>query len=72
MAQGELAIQTGLLFKMDQNIKRGKKNPGYKTLARFIWKFQSCNPENQKMLLNVLSFLAEQMLECDRESERPK
>lgn len=39
-------------------------------LQRFVWKFQSCNPENQKMVLNVLNFLAEQLLERERESER--
>ena len=40
-------------------------------LQLFVWKFQSCNSKNQKMLLNVLNFLAEQLLERERESERP-
>lgn len=40
-------------------------------LQHFVWKFQSCNPQNQKILLNVLNFLAEQLLERERESERP-
>lgn len=42
-----------------------------KELQHFVWKFQSCNPQNQKMLLNVLNFLAEQLLERERGSERP-
>lgn len=42
------------------------------SLQHFVWKFQSCNPQNQKMLLNVLNFLAEQLLERERESERPE
>ena len=41
-------------------------------LHHLIWKFQSCNPQNQKILLSVLNFLAEQLLERERESERPE
>lgn len=41
-------------------------------LQYFIWKFQSCDTQNQKILLNVLNFLAEQLLERERESERPE
>ena len=45
---------------------------GHEELQYFIWKFQSCNLQDQKMLLNVLNFLAEQLLERERESERPE
>lgn len=44
----------------------------HEELHHFIWKLQSCNFQNQKMLLNILNFLAEQLLERERESERPE
>ena len=34
---------------------------GNKELQNLIRKFQSCSPENQKILLNTLDFLAEQL-----------
>lgn len=40
-------------------------------LQHFIWKFQFCKPQDQKILLNILDFLAEQLLERERGSERP-
>ena len=38
-------------------------------LKQFIGKFQVCNQENQKTLLNTLNFLAEQLLANQNESE---
>lgn len=31
-------------------------------IQRFIGKFQACSPENRKLLLNTLDYLAEQLL----------
>ncbi len=59
-----LGISPSTLFPTKLTIKDEE-------LQHFIWKFQSCNPQSQEMLLNVLSFLAEQLLERERESERP-
>ncbi len=38
-------------------------------LQHFIGKFQACNRKNQKILLNTLNFLAEQLLAHQDESE---
>lgn len=44
------------------------------SIQRFIGKFQSCNPENQQILLNTLDFLAEQLLahQCKAQSKSSK
>lgn len=59
-----LGISPGTLFPAKTAIEDEE-------LQHFVWKFQSCTPQNQKMLLNVLNLLAEQLLERERESERP-
>lgn len=38
-------------------------------IQRFIGKFQSCTPENQKVLLNTLDYLAEQLLTLQAQSK---
>ena len=41
-------------------------------LQNLIKKFQSCSPQNQKILLNTLDFLADQLPPCHDEIERSK
>lgn len=41
-------------------------------IQKFIGKFQSCTPENQKILLNTLDFLAEQLLNHQQMSNLQK
>lgn len=57
-----LGIPPNTLFPVNTEIK-------HKDLQHFIWKFQCCSQEDQKILLNTLNFLAEQLLEHPRESE---
>lgn len=40
-------------------------------VQKFISKFESCNPENQKILLNTLDFLAEQLLKNKHDFKSP-
>ena len=61
----QLGISPNTLFSVKIAVE-------HEDVQNFIWKFQSCNSQNQKMLLNVLNFLAEQPLECERDSERPE
>lgn len=58
-----LGISPNTLFPLEISTKQEE-------FQHFIWKVQSCNLQNQKMLLNVLNFLAEQLLERERELER--
>lgn len=60
-----LGVPPNTLFPSEEGISNEE-------LQYLIWKFQSCDTKNQKMLLNVLNFLAEQLLERERESERPE
>lgn len=40
-------------------------------IQQFIGKFQSCNPEDQKILINTLNFLTEQLLNRKPECKLP-
>lgn len=44
-------------------------SPDNEIIQRFIGKFQSCNAEDQKILLNTLDFLTEQLLTHERISK---
>lgn len=57
-----LGVPPDTLFPVDTEIR-------HKDLQHFIWKFQCCSQEDQKILLNTLNFLAEQLLEHPHESE---
>ena len=50
-----LGISASVLFPSSPIVEDEK-------LLRFIGKFQSCSPENQRILLNTLDFLTEQLL----------
>lgn len=40
----------------------------HEDLQRLIWKFQCCSQEDQKILIETLNFLAEQLLEHPHEA----
>ena len=42
----------------------------HEDLQRFVWKFQCCSQEDQKILLNTLNFLTEQLLKYSHETEK--
>lgn len=57
-----LGVPPNTLFPVGTEIR-------HKELQHFIWKFQCCCQEDQKILLNTLNFLAEQLLEHPHVSE---
>ena len=57
-----LGISANVLFQVSNPIAEEE-------LQRFMGKFQSCNRDNQKILLNTLDFLKEQLLDLQQESE---
>ena len=59
-----LGIYADSLFPSTSFIKDEK-------LEKFVGKFQVCNEKSQKILLNSLHFLAEQLLENQDKSENP-